>query len=69
MKEVKRPGYDSIRLSLLLASCLFTGQALAQANDTMTPIALPNQSKAAMALACTPKKPPVPVGLTPSQAG
>lgn len=46
MKEVKQPGYDSIRQSLLLAACLFTGQALAQANDTMTPIAPPNQSKA-----------------------
>jgi len=46
MQQIIKPRCDSIRLSLLLAACLFTVQALAQANDTMTPIAPPNQSNA-----------------------
>lgn len=35
-----------LRQSLLLAACLFTAQAVAQANDVMTPIAAPDQSNA-----------------------
>ncbi|HEY0921528.1 alpha/beta hydrolase [Rheinheimera pacifica] len=46
MQQILKQRCDSIRLSWLLAACLFTAQALAQANDTMTPIAPPNQSKA-----------------------
>lgn len=44
MQKIIKPGYDSIRLSLLLAACLFTVQAVAQANDVMTPIATPKQN-------------------------
>ncbi|WP_240220797.1 alpha/beta hydrolase [Rheinheimera hassiensis] len=46
MQKIIKPRYDSIRLSLLLAACLFTVQAVAQANDVMTPIATPKQNNA-----------------------
>ncbi|PKM20716.1 MAG: esterase [Gammaproteobacteria bacterium HGW-Gammaproteobacteria-15] len=46
MQQILKQRYDSIRLSLLLAACLFTVQAVAQANDVMTPIAPPDQSNA-----------------------
>lgn len=42
MTEIKH----RIWLSFVLAVCLVTAQAFAQVNDTMTPIAPPNQSKA-----------------------
>lgn len=44
MQHILKPRYDSIRRGFVLAACLFTAQALAQANDTMTPIAPPDQS-------------------------
>ena len=38
--------FGLFRQSLLLAACLWTAQAVAQANDVMTPIAAPDQSNA-----------------------
>ncbi len=38
--------FGLLRQSLLLAACLFTAQAIAQANDVMTPITAPDQSNA-----------------------
>jgi acetyl esterase/lipase len=46
MQQIKKPRCDRIRRGFVLAACLFTAQAFAQANDVMTPIAPPNQSKA-----------------------
>ncbi|SEH77417.1 Acetyl esterase/lipase [Rheinheimera pacifica] len=46
MQQILKPRCASIRRGFVLAACLFTAQALAQANDIMTPIAPPNQSKA-----------------------
>ncbi|OBP13755.1 esterase [Rheinheimera sp. SA_1] len=38
--------WQRVRQSIILAFCIFTAQAMAQANDQMTPIAIPKQTQA-----------------------
>ncbi|RVT45316.1 alpha/beta hydrolase [Rheinheimera sediminis] len=44
--QLSSSGFSKFRLSFLLAASLFTAQAVAQANDVMTPIPSPDQSNA-----------------------
>ncbi|MDR6984622.1 acetyl esterase/lipase [Rheinheimera pacifica] len=46
MQQILKQRCDRIRRGFVLALCLVAAQALAQANDSMTPIALPDQSNA-----------------------
>ncbi|RRJ19857.1 alpha/beta hydrolase [Rheinheimera mesophila] len=46
MIQLSSLGVSKFRLGFLLAACLWTAQAVAQANDVMTPIPSPDQSNA-----------------------